>query len=127
MVTHLSHLCCACAKSLHSYLTPWTVTRQIPLSMGFSRQEYWSVLPCPSPGDLPDPGIQPMSPALAGRFFTAEPPGKPSSIFPSPQSLGNADLLAIYIFLFFPECHLAGTIQYVVLSDWLFFYLTTCI
>ena len=52
---------------------PWTVARQIPLSMGFSRQEYWSGLPFPSPGDLPDPGIKPVSPvslALAGRFFT---------------------------------------------------------
>ena len=51
----------------------WIVACQAPLSMGFSRQEYWSVLPCPPPGDLPDPGIKPaslMSPVLAGRFFT---------------------------------------------------------
>ena len=61
-------------------VSPWTVARQTPLSMGFSRQEYWSGLPYPSPGDLPDPGIKPVSPAalgLAGRFFTAEPPRKP--------------------------------------------------
>ena len=45
--------------------------------MGFPRQEYWSGLPFPSPGDLPDPGIEPVSPALAGGFFTAEIPGKP--------------------------------------------------
>ena len=50
---------------------------QAPLSMGFSRQEYWSGLPFPSPGDLPDPGIKPKSPALADRFFTIEPSGKP--------------------------------------------------
>ena len=53
--------------------TPWTVAHQAPLSMGFSRQEYWSGLPCPPPGDLPDPGIEPsslISPALAGGFFT---------------------------------------------------------
>ena len=53
--------------------------RQAPLSMEFSRQEYWSRLPFPTPGDLPDPGIKPASlvpPALAGGFFTAEPPGK---------------------------------------------------
>ena len=50
---------------------------QDPLSMGFPRQEYWSGLPFPSPGDLPDPEIKLMSPALAGRFFTTEPPGKP--------------------------------------------------
>ena len=55
-------------------MTPWTVAHQAPQSMGFSRQEYWSGLPFPSPGDLPDPGIEPESPALAGRFFTAEPP-----------------------------------------------------
>ena len=54
--------------------TPWTVGCHAPLFAGFPRQEHWSGLPCPSPGDLPDPGIEPMSllsPALAGRFFTA--------------------------------------------------------
>ena len=53
--------------------TTWTVTHQAPLSMGFSRQEYWSGWPCPPPGDLPDLGIEPVSlksPALADRFFT---------------------------------------------------------
>ena len=45
--------------------------------MGFSTQEYWSGLPFPSPGDLPNPEIEPVSPALAGRLFTTEPPGKP--------------------------------------------------
>ena len=53
--------------------TSWTVAHQAPLSMGFSRQKYWSGSPCPPPGDLPDPGIEPeslVSPALAGRFFT---------------------------------------------------------
>ena len=60
-------------------MTPWTVAHQAPLSMGFSRQEYWSGLPCLSPRDLPDPGVEPMSflsTALAGGFFTTEPPGK---------------------------------------------------
>ena len=52
------------------FVTPWTAARQAPLSMGFSRQEHWSGLPCPPPGDLPHPGIEPKSPALAGRFFT---------------------------------------------------------
>ena len=60
-----------------SFVTPWTVAHQASLSMGFPRQEYWSGLPFPSPGDLPDPGLEPASPALAGVFFTAEPPGKP--------------------------------------------------
>ena len=65
------------AKSLQSYPTvgdPVDCRPQAPLSMGFSRQEYWSGLPCPLPGDLPDPGIEPAflkSPALAGGFFTA--------------------------------------------------------
>ena len=59
-----------------SFATSWTVTRQAPLSMGFPREEYWSGLPFPSPADLPDPGIEPRSLALAGGFFTAEPSGK---------------------------------------------------
>ena len=65
------------AKSCPTLATPWIVTCQIPLFMGFSRQEYWSGFPFPFPGDLPDPGIKPRSPALVGRFFTTEPPGKP--------------------------------------------------
>ena len=52
------------AKSFLTLVTSWTVVCQVPLSMGFSRQEYWSGLPFPSPGDLPDPGIEPGSPAL---------------------------------------------------------------
>ena len=58
---------------VYLFVTPWTVARQAPLSVGFPRQEYWSGLPFPSPGDLPDPGIEPSSPALAGRFFITEP------------------------------------------------------
>ena len=50
--------------------TPWTVARQAPLSMGFSRQEYWKGLPSPPPGDLPDPGVEHASPALASVLFT---------------------------------------------------------
>ena len=68
------------AKSLQScpiLVTPCTVARQAPLSMGFFRQKYWSVLPFPPPGGLPNPGIKLESPALAGRFFTIKPPGKP--------------------------------------------------
>ena len=59
------------------FVTPWTITCQDPLSMGFPRQEYWHELPFPSPRDLPNPEIKPMSPTLAGTFFTTEPPGKP--------------------------------------------------
>ena len=60
---------------------PWTVACQAPLSMEFSRQEYWSGLPFPSAGDLPDPGIElasPVYPELSGGFFTMKPPGKPT-------------------------------------------------
>ena len=58
--------------------TPWTIAYQAPSSVGFSRQEYWSGLPFPSPGDLPDPGIEPRSPALEADALTSEPPGKPN-------------------------------------------------
>ena len=59
------------------FVTPWTVAYQAPLSMGFSRQECWSGLPFPSLGDLPDPGIEPRSPALQADALPSEPPGKP--------------------------------------------------
>ena len=62
----------------NSFATPWTVTHQAPLSMGYSRQEYCSGLSFPYPGDLLDPGIELVSPALAGRFFTTKSLGKPS-------------------------------------------------
>ena len=67
--------CClvSCSVMSDSFATPWTIALQTPLSMGFSRQEYWSGLPCPPPGDLPNPGLEVMSltsPALGGRFFT---------------------------------------------------------
>ena len=57
------------------FVTPWTVAYQAPLFMGFSRQEYWSGLPFPSPGDRPDPGIEPGSPALEADSLTSEPQG----------------------------------------------------
>ena len=61
LLSHFSHI--------QGFATLWTVARQAPLSMGFSRQEYWSGLPCPPPGDLPDPGIEPRSHALQGNSF----------------------------------------------------------
>ena len=66
----------SCSVVSHYFATPWTVARQAPLSMEFPRQEYWSGSPFLSPGDLPDPGIEPASPAspaLAGGFLTTEP------------------------------------------------------
>ena len=62
------------------FTTPQTAARQAPLSMGFSRQEYWSGWPCPPPGDLPDPRIKPWSPATAGGFFMIKTPGNPRVI-----------------------------------------------
>ena len=62
------------------FATPWTVAYQAPQSMEFSRQEYWSGLPFPSPGDLPDPGIEPGSPALQADTLPSEPPGKQISL-----------------------------------------------
>ena len=62
------------------FAAPWTAVLQAPLSMGFSGKNTWSGLPLPTPGDLPDPGIKPLSlvsPELAGGFFTTVPPGKP--------------------------------------------------
>ena len=76
-VVHMKAIVCECAHLLghvQLFVTPWTVTPQTPLSMGFSRQEYWSGLPFSPPADLPDPGIElasPLSPALAGRFMMA--------------------------------------------------------
>ena len=69
--THHTYVCVLSRVQLS--VTPWTVARQAPLSMRFSRQEYWGGLPFPPPGNLPNPGIEPsslMSPALAGGFFT---------------------------------------------------------
>ena len=84
--TPFSVVACMHAQSVVSdSVTPWIVACQAPLSMGFLRQEYWSGLPFPSPGYLPDPGMEPESPALAGEFFTTEPPGKP--LFPSSKSV----------------------------------------
>ena len=68
---------CVLLSSVQLFATPWTIARQAPLSMGFSRQEYWSGLPFPSPGDLPDPGIKPGSPALQADALPPELLGKP--------------------------------------------------
>ena len=79
-VTHVCSL-----SHVQLFATPWTIARQPPLSVGFPREEYWSGLPFPTPGDLPDPGIEPeslVSLALAGGFFTTESPENPRTDFP---------------------------------------------
>ena len=64
-------------KSCPTFVTPWTVAHQAPLSMGFHRQEYWSALPCPPPGNLPDPGIEPRSPTLQAYSLLPSHQGSP--------------------------------------------------
>ena len=76
----VQRMCAQLLSHIQLFVTPWTVPCQAPLSMGFSRQEYWSGLPFPPPGDLPDAGIKPKSPAapaMVGIFFTTKLPGKP--------------------------------------------------
>ena len=85
----LSHFSC-----VQVFATLWTVAQQPPLSMGFSRQEFWSGLPFPSPGDLPDPGMEPASlppPALAGGFLPLALCGKPSVVPGAHASLLDND------------------------------------
>ena len=72
----LSRFCC-----VRLLATPWTVAHQAPLSMGFSRQEYWNGFPFPSTGDLPDPEIEPGCPTLQAESLPSEPPGKPSDVY----------------------------------------------
>ena len=67
-------------QSCRLFVTPWTVARQAPLSMGFSRQECWSGLSCPPPGDRPDPGIESMCPTLQADSSSFEPLGKPHKV-----------------------------------------------
>ena len=64
-------------RPVQLFVTPWTIARQAPLSVGLSRKEYWTELPCPPPGDLPNPGIEPGSPALQADSLPSEPPVKP--------------------------------------------------
>ena len=80
-----------------SYVTSWTVARQAPLSMEFSRQEYWSGLPCPPPGNLPDPGIEPRASALQADSLPSESPGK------------SQDGISISLITYWPAaCNLCG-------------------
>ena len=98
------------------FATPWAVTCQDPLSMGFSRQEYWRGLSFSPPEDLPNPEMEPrslVSSAMAGRFFTTAPPGKPtpnswSTSSPPPLPLGNHDVCSpsLSLFLIYTQVHL---------------------
>ena len=89
-----------CAYSLSRvrlFSTTWTVARQAPLSMGFSWQEYWSGLPCPPPGDLPNPGSDPRSPTLQADSLPSEAPGKPPSLM---MLISVSTKLCLFLFSF---------------------------
>ena len=99
--------------------TEWTVAYQAPPSMGFCRQKYWSGLPFPSPGDLPDPGIEPRSPALQADVLTSEPPGKPPG---RRKERGNKELvLPFHEVLTYSTESLAGKILFEHKELWVMF------
>ena len=88
------------------FATPWTVARQASLSMGFSRQEYWSGLPLPSPGYLPNPRIEPGSPALQADALSSEPPGKPIELLFAPEQLIQENKVEAFM-IYFGSCTLS--------------------
>ena len=93
------------------FATQWTVAHQAPPSMGFSRQEYWSGVPFPSPGDLPDPGIEPRSSAWQADALTSEPPGKPmpshmTTLLKTVKCTLPPSLPLTFLISFFPLQHL---------------------
>ena len=97
MISHFS--------SVRLFATLWTVAHQVPLSMGFSRQESWSELPCPPPGDLPDSGTEPlflMPPILVGGLLPLVPPGKSLCLFyVSANELADSLPSTVYLYVFF--------------------------
>ena len=84
------------------FVTPWTAACQVPLSMGLSRQEDWSVLPFPLPGHPPNPGFKPVSPALAGRFFTTEPDVRTGFMYLGTPILGTFVFTIVYLLELIP-------------------------
>ena len=84
---------CRSLSCVRLFATPWTVAHRAPLSIEFTRQEYWRGLPCPSPGDLPNPGTKPRSPSLQADSLPSEPPGKPLPFF-----------LPYYLYIFMIFC-----------------------
>ena len=106
LVTHCQPLCASsctvfCVLShVQLFATPWIVDNEAPLSIGFSRQVYWSGLPFPIPGGLPHPWVKsecPASPAFAGGFFTTEPPGKPLTLYTHPHKNSLQDFTSLVI------------------------------
>ena len=89
-----------------SFVTPWIVVCQAPLSMGFPRQEYWSWLPFPSPGNLSNPEIKLRSPALTSRFFTVEPSGKSKGFYSYTLKLLPTSHFSLSLTSSTTSCHL---------------------
>ena len=110
IIQHMFYHCCLVSKTCPIFAIKWTVAHQAALSVGFSRQEYWSGLPFPPPGDLPNPGIEPTSPAQqavscsTGRSFTTEPPGVNPYIILSE--------VKIYMYKYLSTQNLVGTHRY---------------
>ena len=109
------YLSCVCVLSCFScvwlFETLWTVACQAPLSMGFLRQEYWSGLSCPLPGDLPHPGIEPvslMSPTLASGFFTTSATGKPCFSGKGTNPIGGPTLMTLFKPNYCPKAMIAS-------------------
>ena len=94
-----------------SFVAPWTAAHQAPLSMGFPRQEYWNGVPFPPSENLPDSGIEPVSPALAGRFFTTKLPGKPTLLSAAAKSLQSCPTLCKPIDSSPPGSSIPGILQ----------------
>ena len=97
-----------------SFVTSWTVAHPASLFMGFPKQGYWSGLPFPPPGDLPNPGIEPRSPALQAECLPTEPPGKPLSpaFFFSPSYLPKGSPALPYFFFFFYQDMFLPTVTF---------------
>ena len=89
------------------FVTPWTVACQAPMSTGYSRQEYWCGLPFPSPGDLPNPGIEPRSPALQADSLLFEPPGQThhTHIINLLNTKSESRIVLLHIMLCFLSCY----------------------
>ena len=88
---HYIPLVLSCFSRVRICVTPWTIAHQAPLSMGFSRQEYWSELPFPSQGDLLDPGVERKSPVLQVDSLLSEPSGKPDITIRTPKIKNTSD------------------------------------
>ena len=104
-----SHFSC-----VYSCVTLWTVACQAPLSIGFSRQEYWSGFPCPAPGDLPDPGIELLSPALQADSLPLVPPGKPT------HSINKSNRIKKIAEIGYPRTKNYKLLCYLLMYYWLF-------